>query len=83
MRAGQPAATQAAFHAFPNVRIGFGCLSPPRPLALNSLDAVDARARSIREAIASLPRTRNDVPSRNASYVPSLLDKILADLEDE
>ncbi len=51
-------------------------------LALNSLDAVDAHARGIRQAIASLPRTRDDVPSRYASYVPSLLDKILADLED-
>jgi hypothetical protein len=34
IRPGHPAATQAAFHAFTKAVIGFGCLVPPRPLAM-------------------------------------------------
>ncbi len=49
-------------------------------LALNAIDALDHRAAAAREAIASLPATKPGTPERMGSYVPRLLEKIMADL---
>ena len=49
-------------------------------LALNALDYLDERAGPARVQINSLPREQAGMQRQFASYVPRLLDKILADL---
>ncbi len=49
-------------------------------LALNALDALDDRARSVRSAIEKLPKQHPSVPGRLRSYVPRLIEKTVADL---
>jgi len=49
--------------------------------ALNALDYLDGIARSWLDQIKALPQGEAEVPQRYRSYVPRLLDKILADLE--
>ena len=50
-------------------------------LALNALDYLEERARGAVEAIRALPRERDGMRRQYRSYVPQLVDKILADLE--
>ena len=50
-------------------------------LALNALDYLDDRARNAVEAIRALPREQAGMRRQYRSYVPQLVDKILADLE--
>ena len=50
-------------------------------LALNALDYLDDRARGAVEAIRALPREQAGMRPQYRSYVPQLVDKILADLE--
>jgi len=49
--------------------------------ALNALDYLDDRARGAVEAIRDLPREQAGIRRQYRSYVPQLVDKILADLE--
>ena len=50
-------------------------------LALNALDYLDDRARGAVDAIRALPRDRAGMRPQYRSYVPQLIDKILADLD--
>ena len=50
-------------------------------LALNALDYLDERALGALEAIRALPREGDGMRRQYRSYVPQLVDKILADLE--
>ena len=50
-------------------------------LALNALDYLDDRALGAVEAIRALPREQAGMRRQYRSYVPQLVDKILADLE--
>jgi uncharacterized sulfatase len=50
-------------------------------LALNAVDALDGKAKSALETIKRLPRQSPSVPGTMTSYVPRLIEKILADLE--
>ena len=50
-------------------------------LALNALDYLDDRARGAVETIRALPRGQAGMRRQYQSYVPQLVDKILADLE--
>ncbi len=49
--------------------------------ALNAIDYLDEKAASIRDQIANLPEKIDKMPPRTNSYVPRLLEKILADLD--
>ncbi len=49
--------------------------------ALNAIDAMDQRAKSIKDKIAILPKSSDKISSRNSSYIPDLINKILADLD--
>lgn len=49
--------------------------------ALNSLDYLDDRAKSIRDEIEALPEKVKQMPPRTDSYVPRLKEKIMADLD--
>ena len=49
-------------------------------LALNALDGLDDRARSVADAIAALPREKAGTPPLFRSYVPALIDEILVEL---
>jgi large subunit ribosomal protein L2 len=51
-------------------------------LALNALDALDGRARKHIATIRALPRQARNTPARGKSYIPNLLTKIIADLEE-
>jgi uncharacterized sulfatase len=48
--------------------------------ALNAIDYMDERAASAKAAIAALPREATGYDRKFSAYVPNLLDKILADL---
>lgn len=50
-------------------------------LALNAIDALDGRARPLKEKLEQLPTVDPNAHSRMSSYVPNLLKKILADLD--
>ena len=50
-------------------------------LALNALDYLDERAAGAIEAIRALPRGQAGMRRQYRSYVPQLIDKMLADLE--
>jgi arylsulfatase A-like enzyme len=50
-------------------------------LALNALDALDGRAKPALETIKRLPQQAPGVPGKMQSYVPRLLEKIVAGLE--
>lgn len=49
--------------------------------ALNAIDYLDARAAPWLDRIKALPTAEANVPERYRSYVPRLLEKILADIE--
>ncbi len=49
-------------------------------LALNGLDALDAKAASVKSAVANLPREAPGAPERFRNYLPRLIEKTLADL---
>ncbi len=49
--------------------------------ALNAIDYLDEKAASVRDKIASLPLENEKTLPRTKSYVPRLLQKILADLD--
>lgn len=49
-------------------------------LALNGLDALDAKAAGVKDAVAALPKEAPGAPERFRSYVPRLIEKTLADL---
>lgn len=50
-------------------------------LALNALDHLDETAASRRDDIGALRTEHESISPRNASYIPRLIEKILADLE--
>jgi len=50
-------------------------------LALNALDALDERAKSVADAIGALPQKDPSTPRRMGGYVPNLIKKTAADLE--
>ncbi|MBN2474482.1 MAG: sulfatase-like hydrolase/transferase [Pirellulales bacterium] len=50
-------------------------------LALNALDAMGGRAKSALETIEALP-TKAPSPPRTGSYVPRLIEKMVADLQE-
>jgi uncharacterized sulfatase len=50
--------------------------------ALNAIDYMDERAAPAKAAIAALPRQATGYDRRLGGYVPNLLDKILADLNE-
>jgi hypothetical protein len=50
-------------------------------LALNAIDALDDRAKPIKDQIAALPRKDNSVPRRMGAYVGNLITKTLSDLD--
>ncbi len=52
-------------------------------LAMNAIDALDERARAIAPAIARLPRTSKGLSPRTGDSIDRLVDKTLADLDDE
>jgi len=49
--------------------------------ALNALDELDEKARSVKGEIERLPRDDSSLPPRLQNYIPRLIEKILADLE--
>jgi uncharacterized sulfatase len=49
--------------------------------ALNAIDALEQRAKPIKDKIAALPKNSTKVSSRNSSYIPDLINKILADFD--
>lgn len=49
--------------------------------ALNAIDYMDERAAPAKDRIAALPRESSDYASKFRSYVGSLINKIVADLE--
>ncbi len=51
-------------------------------LALNAVDAMDQRALPVKDAIAQLPRQAPTTTPRMRGYVPNLIEKILADLDE-
>lgn len=51
-------------------------------LALNGLDAMDARAASVRDEIDALPRQGDWTFSRGKAYVANLIKKTLRDLDE-
>jgi len=55
---------------------------PVALLALNALDALDGKAASVAEGIGSLPRSHPSIHRRLAEYVPRLIEKTLADLQN-
>jgi uncharacterized sulfatase len=50
-------------------------------LALNAIDAMDERAKSAKEKIASLPQKPKGGLPRMGNYVPNLISKTVADLD--
>ena len=50
-------------------------------LALNALDALDEKAKSVADAIGALPQQDPSTPQRMKGYVPNLIKKTTADLE--
>lgn len=51
-------------------------------LALNALDALDGKTQSAVDAINALPQQAPAIHSRLRSYVPRLIEKIMADLKN-
>ena len=49
--------------------------------ALNAIDAMDERAKLIKDEIAALPQSSDKISSRMRAYIPDLINKILADLD--
>ncbi|MBM3797119.1 MAG: sulfatase [Acidobacteria bacterium] len=49
-------------------------------LSLNGLDALDAKAMGVKDAVAAWPKEAPGAPARFRSYVPRLIEKTLADL---
>ena len=49
--------------------------------ALNAIDALDRRARSVKDDVAALPKRSDLTPQRMGSYVGNLIGKILSNLE--
>jgi uncharacterized sulfatase len=49
--------------------------------ALNAIDELDAKAASLKEAVAKLPTQARGTPQRMGGYVPRLIEKIMADLK--
>ena len=49
--------------------------------ALNAIDAMDQRAKSVKDKIITLPQSSNKISSRMRSYIKDLKNKILADLD--
>ena len=50
-------------------------------LALNALDALDEKAKSVADAIGALPQRDPSTPKRMGGYVPNLIKKTTADLQ--
>ncbi|MCA8996087.1 MAG: sulfatase-like hydrolase/transferase [Planctomycetaceae bacterium] len=51
-------------------------------LAMNAIDHLDGKAVSLKDQVAKLPTKGNWVPSRGGDYVPRLIEKTLADLQE-
>ena len=49
--------------------------------ALNAIDAMDERAKAMKDKIAALPQSSDKISSRMRAYIPDLINKILADLD--
>jgi arylsulfatase A-like enzyme len=49
--------------------------------ALNAIDAMDQRAKPVKDKIKSLPQSSNKISSRMRSYIKDLKNKILVDLD--
>lgn len=50
-------------------------------LALNAIDALDAKAAPLLSRIQSLPQQSEKMPARYRSYIPDLITKIVSDLQ--
>ena len=49
--------------------------------ALIAIDELDDRAAPLRDRVAALPLKSDEVPGRMGTYVPRLIEKVLADLD--
>ena len=49
--------------------------------ALNAIDALDRRARTIKDDVAVLPKKTDPAPQRMGAYIGNLIDRILTNLE--
>jgi len=49
--------------------------------ALNAIDAIDERAKVIKDKVAALPQSSNKISSRMRSYITDLINKILVDMD--
>jgi uncharacterized sulfatase len=52
-------------------------------LALNALDELDGKAKDVADKIAALPQKAPGIDGRMSSYVPRLIEKTLADLQQK